>query len=184
MPGDPGLYRIVATPELHTVTPGARVTYYCAQQYDTIEAADGPRDRFQWYCYNDRATAKQYGAPSIIPGAAGVLWKNAKWAFPGKHTIVCAITFKDNTKHSLEYPQWVDAVEAVLGAFFFKQRDHTIPSPEDELSIARRYLQVLRDAEKRFPITDPEKKAASDKRLEELETGYPRKAGHPVTSMT
>jgi hypothetical protein len=164
----PDLYEIQATPAIKTVTPGALVTYFCAQRYATITAADAPRDKFQWYCWNDSAMAKALGKPFVVKGPRGVVWEDARWSFVGRHTVLCQVLFKDGGKGTLEYPQWVDTVEAVLGDIMRKHRTTKLPDPDAELSVVTRYIEALKDAEKMFPITNSRKKEEHDKQIAQL----------------
>ncbi|MFZ2148959.1 MAG: hypothetical protein WAV28_17245 [Sedimentisphaerales bacterium] len=163
-------YKIFARPVYRTVTPGAKITYTCEQTYSTYSAMDGPRDKFQWYCYNDRASIKKYGIIPIYKGPSKGFWKDATWTHPGKHTIKCCVNFTDNVKCYYEYPQWVDSVEAVAASLLKETKKEKIPNPYKEYSTVKRYIEVLKDGEKKFPIKDPGKKKKHDERIEELET--------------
>ncbi len=164
-------YRIRAKPSYRTVTPGAEVTYFCAYVGPPyITSADAPHEKFQWYCYNDREAVKRRGGwtPYIVRGPSGAIWENAHWDFVGRHTIKCCVTFPDGVKCYYEYPQWVDTVEAVLAATFKKAQAATL-DPYKHYSLVKRYIKVLKDGAKRYPITDPEKRKKHQEELKQLQ---------------
>ena len=53
---DASKFRIQAQPEYLTVSPGAQGSFFCNQTYSTLDAPEAPRERFQWFIVQDRAT--------------------------------------------------------------------------------------------------------------------------------
>lgn len=159
---DTNLYRIGASPQLRTVTPGAVITYSALQNYDTISAAGGPRDSFTWYYYpdNDRQQFRR--------AAFGWQWKDQEWEDPGRYTVVLHVRFRDKTEHFYTYPQHVEDTEVVLARELGKAKKDGPADPLAAMNVVWRYVQVLRDVEKKHPITDYNKKREHD----QLVAGY------------
>jgi hypothetical protein len=162
---DPNKYKIIARPSYQSVSPGALIDYYCAQQYSTYEAP-GPTDRMQWYCYNDRTTAQANGQSLIVKGPALALWKEAKWDFEGLHTLICEVDFKDGGKITYQYPQSVEATGAILGREL-TQADRQRANPESVMDATQRYIAVL----EQMPVS-----ADAKARHEEQLDGYKKYA--------
>jgi len=154
-------YKIFARPSNQSVSPGAVVDYICAQQYDVI-SAPGKSDEFAWYCFNDRTTNRAHKAPLIVDGPKTVFWKNAKWAFPGLHTIRCEVKFTDGVHYHYSYPQRVEPTEAILGRELTRAQKGRA-NPESVLQTIKRYINLL----ERMPV-DPSAKS----RHEEQIAGY------------
>jgi len=175
-------YRITAVPQLRTVTPGAQVTYYCARtDKGVIEAADAPRDTGQWFCYNDRSAAKARGKSLIVKGPAGLMWKDAAWGFPGKHTIKCCVKFTDGTLCYFDYPQWVTETDFMLAQAIYESRKHKLPDALVAMSAAERYVQLLKRIEKKHPIKDRDAKKEHDELVQGY-TAYCEKLADRLTS--
>lgn len=174
-------YRITASPRFRTVTPGAKITYYCQQTYSTYDSPDSPKDTCKWFCYNDRATVKKHNITSIFKGPDKFTWKDAKWTHPGHHTIKCLVTFTDNVKCYYELPQWVDTEAAVLAAFFKKSGERK-PDPFKEYTIVKKYITVLKKAAKKFKFTSTSQKDKHDEKIKQL-TQYRDKLGTFLSGM-
>lgn len=174
-------YKITARPNYRTVTPGAVASYYCREQGPgKVEAHGAARDEFQWYCFLDRLAAKDKKVKRVSEGPDTANWEGATWGpILGAHEQVCCITFADpkGTKCYYRYPQWVDSVEAVLNAAFRKGRKQwKLPSPYKQYSLVRRYIKILEDGAKKFPIRDRDKREKHENRLKEL-TKYKNELG-------
>ncbi|HEV2701294.1 MAG TPA: anthrax toxin-like adenylyl cyclase domain-containing protein [Steroidobacteraceae bacterium] len=178
---NPNYYRIFAQPQLRTVTPGAKVTYCCAQTYDTYSATDGPRDKIKWYCYNDREMAKSYNQPFIVEGPSSFRWKDAQWDFPGRHTIKCRVDFVDGRVVYYEYPQWVDGVDIVVAKELYWSRKAGYSDPRRVLTSLERYIKAVKAIEQHSPITDPDQKRKHDDQMKAHEE-YRDKLGSRLKS--
>ncbi len=161
-------YRIASQPQYQTVSPGAEVDYWCEQLYDTIEAADGPRDGFQWYCLNDPQAVAERGLPWVVRGSAMQKWAKARWDTAGRHHVQCHVRFTDGAQHVYEQVQCVDQVDAILSRELERARREGTNSPDSAHSATQRYVQLLRDIEVQYPIRDAGKKKQHD----DLIAGY------------
>ncbi len=144
-------YKIIAHPAFPTVAIGAEVTYVCAEARSAMYSSLGPRDTFQWLCYNDRAMVKKHGLRRVYTGPRIGIWKNAKWTHVGRHTIKCLVTFTNGVKCYYDYPQCVDTTDAVLGSTFAKAAKRRIPSPYSQHNTIGRYINILKAAAKKCP---------------------------------
>lgn len=117
--------RIVAEPAVAVAVPGTRITYRI-ERGPTIDSPESSYT-FEWKCINDPVTAKQRGAPAVIPGPRGPVWESARWDFPGRHKIVCKVQYlpAEGPKPSpqvLEYLQEVRTEKEVLDNAFADAR--------------------------------------------------------------
>ena len=112
-PGAPevGLRRphITAEPELREVVPGTQVTY----TIETPERFGGPSHRYNWLVRNDpqrvrerRRTASGRNTPYFFRGPRTARWE-ATWFFPGRHTVVCELSYGRQIERFYEYEQVV-----------------------------------------------------------------------------
>jgi hypothetical protein len=163
----PNVNKIVASPNLKCVTPGAKITYYCLTEIDTTSKASDIK--YQWYCYYDRAMARAFDKPYVEEGPAEAVWPEAKWTFPGRHTIKCQVTFPNRKPFFIEYPQWVDRAESVIGQVMLKQFNSKLPHPDTEYSVICRYIETLKRAAQVWPMRSPIMKIEHEERVAQLE---------------
>jgi Bacterial toxin 3 len=134
----PDDYRIVATPSLRVVSPGAKVTYRLERKNPKAKPVD--QLTCWWWCLNDPASISWY-EPKRVGGPLGpAVWRDAEWEFPGRHRIVCHVDDGD-TKIDVGYDQEVATLPAVLAmgpALPLESRD-----PEAALDGVSRKIELV-----------------------------------------
>jgi hypothetical protein len=109
-------HRIEATPMLAVAVPGTRVTYRVGMDPEIGGSYD-----YRWYCINDPASVRD-GIPPIVNGPNEPRWENAQWAVPGRHTVVCELTFHGEgvppRTERLEFFQQVNTEQGELATAF------------------------------------------------------------------
>lgn len=172
-----GDHMIFAAPEYRTVVPGSKITYSCGQTNMTI---GGPVDYslFEWYCLNDRRTVERDGIAQVVFGPQVGSWKEATWNASGDHAIICRYQWRDakgqlGTPYYYEYPQSVEAIEAVTTRNLGQISEAQLRDPHQALSSIRRLMDAWDEAEsyaksKGFP---PRPRSERDE-YEALKTQY------------
>lgn len=162
-------FKIVAQPDLITITPDAIVSYF-AQRIDGENEDIPAGTKFRWSCHNDPATRPWY-EPSIFPGFSYTShWKDAKWGFIGKHTIVLIVRHPDGSKDKYSRIQWVDTASNILGRSFDPRANDNLPGPFETLMHKEKEHQVLLKIAKIKPPKDERQKEKHEKTVEYNET--------------
>jgi len=139
---------IVATPHVPVAVPGTSVTYEIGSKTGYMYAT-GSRFSYEWFCYNDPATSKAYGAPAVVRGPSSGKWE-AKWDFPGNHKVVCRVQFhpagrKAEPPRFVEFGQTVMAGADMLNKGFAAAKPGTDPAAQ--MRTAEAYQKMLLAAE-------------------------------------
>ena len=162
-----GEYRVVRTPALAAVSPGAVMRYECAYKWGPPPAAiGGPnepyRDSVRWQTFaarqlveETRAGNPQWGVP-LVQGPFGFVWRHQWDVAPGKYVVGAEISDgRPETRWSF-LPQSVDEPGKILGAAWPAPGQARLPSPDAAEHQAKRYVDVLTAVAQKFPPATPE----------------------------
>lgn len=160
-------FTIRAYPDFTCVTPDAVVSYH-AEPVNPENGGIPKGTEFRWKCINDPATRPDSSRPTIF-GPHTQHWKNARWSFPGHHTIVLWVIHPDGKRDAYSRVQWVDSASLILGREFDPKDNDTEPGPFHVLVQKEMEHKVLLSIAKVMP-PPPDKQKAHDKQMEDLES--------------
>ncbi|MFW5443931.1 MAG: hypothetical protein ACKE51_06470 [Methylococcaceae bacterium] len=156
-------FKIVSHPDFECISPKAIVTYE-AQPDKKLSDNELAAIKFEWSCFNDPSTLT-WLTPKIFNGPDTRLWENAQWDNPGKHTILCDITYADGKKLQLHHKQWVDTASNILRREFDADANNNQAGPFQVLKNREVYNQTLLNIAKKSP-PPANKQEAHDKLVE------------------
>ncbi len=144
-------YRIVASPSLRVVSPGAKVTYSLERIDQSVEPLE--KLKMQWMCINDPESLSWH-RPKVVLGPTSSEWKGAQWGFPGIHRVICRVS-NDDTSTDYEFPQLVLELDRILVSGPSLPIDKE--DPGSVLNTLSRYIDLLLAIEKIHPVQDEKK---------------------------
>src|SRR5438552_14289815 len=110
-------FKLLASPEDQTVTPGAKVRYEIRKMQDEYVSSDY-WCYAEWWYYSDRAVAKENGevpATQFNRAEAGSTQATLEWGDDlGKFTVVCVLAESNTKKKHYYRDQWVEDVRVCL----------------------------------------------------------------------
>jgi hypothetical protein len=165
-------YRIARNPDVATVSQGAEISYACrwigpgGQPTVASEESWGPRDGVRWYKYSARPP-RHFWQNQLESTYAGFVWRYRWEDDPGFYAVIAVIRSRlapsaDPTRCS------VSQQVGETGAILQESLDSLLkrgegPSLSAVKAETEKYVAVLQEIERRFPISDPRKKDQHDR---------------------
>jgi hypothetical protein len=165
-------YRIHRDPDVTTITPGAEIAYSCqwigpgGQPSAASQQYWGPRDGVHWYKYSAQPP-RHFWQNQLKSMYVGFVWRYTWEDDPGFYSVIAVIRNRlapgaDPTRCSVS--QQVGDTGAILQDSLDRllQRGE-VPSLPAVKAQTEKYVALLEQIEKRFPIADPRQKERHDR---------------------
>jgi hypothetical protein len=156
-------YAIARSPDLATVSPGARIRYSCThhsgQPPEAVGGRSPYRDTVRWYKFRQQALLEETRASDpdwarpVETGPVGQFYWSCTWNEPPGRYVVGAEVRGQREPSFCFLPQYVEAAGRVLGRAFDALGGENVPLPtpyEAEDRVAK-YLAVLDEDARRVP---------------------------------
>lgn len=168
-------YRIARTPDVATITAGAEIEYACRwigggnQPQVAGDGQWGARDGVHWYRYSARPP-RHFWQNQLQSMHAGFVWRHRWDEDPGFYSVVAVIRSR-LAPGALPTRCAVSQQVGETGVLLSESLDDLLrrgdtPPLEAVAAEAARYVEVLRQIERRFPITDARLEQQHDRTVE------------------